>query len=164
MYYEDIFKALKEKRVRYLVVGGIAMSLYGHPHSTADLDIMIDLTKANIDRFISAVESLGFKPKAPVSLESFADPQMREAWASEKNMIVLCLYNPKEPLEEVDIFIKNPIDFKKAYRNKSDNNIGEIDITVVSIDDLIKLKEISGRKHDMADIPMLKKIKSAYKT
>ena len=37
--------------------------------------------------------------------------------------------------------------------------VGNISIPVVSIDDLIKLKKISGRQQDMEDIRALKKVK-----
>ena len=43
MIYEDVFRKLQEKKVQYLVVGGIAINLYGILRATADLDIMLQL-------------------------------------------------------------------------------------------------------------------------
>ncbi len=49
---------------------------------------------------------------------------------------------------------------EKGYnRQCSMVRVGSISIPVVSIDDLIKLKKISGRQQDMEDIRALKKVK-----
>jgi hypothetical protein len=41
MYYEDVFKKLDEKGIRYLVVGGVALVLHGVIRLTADLDLLV---------------------------------------------------------------------------------------------------------------------------
>jgi hypothetical protein len=38
VFYEDVFRALNRHRVRYLIVGGIAVNLSGVPRMTRDLD------------------------------------------------------------------------------------------------------------------------------
>ena len=43
MFYEDVFRKLNEEKVRYLIIGGIAVNLYGYSRVTGDLDIMLDL-------------------------------------------------------------------------------------------------------------------------
>lgn len=53
MIYLDIFRGLQEEGVRYLVVGGLAMNLHGIPRMTADVDLYVDLEKANASRFLS---------------------------------------------------------------------------------------------------------------
>lgn len=45
MYYELVFRNLNKKKVRYVVIGGIAVNLHGIPRATADLDLMVDLEK-----------------------------------------------------------------------------------------------------------------------
>jgi hypothetical protein len=41
--FRPVFEALDAARVRYVVVGGLAVVLHGHARLTADLDLMIDL-------------------------------------------------------------------------------------------------------------------------
>jgi hypothetical protein len=36
MFYLDIFKALEKHRVRYLLIGGLAMNLHGVPRMTME--------------------------------------------------------------------------------------------------------------------------------
>ena len=77
----------------------------------------------------------------------------------EKNMQVFSVYNPKNMMEQLDIVLENDIDFETAYKRKETLTAGDIEIPVVSIDDLIKLKQIAGRERDELDIRALKKIK-----
>ena len=42
-----VFSALEQARVRYLVVGGVAVVLHGHLRVTADLDLVVDLELTN---------------------------------------------------------------------------------------------------------------------
>jgi hypothetical protein len=41
--FEPLFKALNDAEVRYLVVGGLAVVLHGHPRLTANVDLVVDL-------------------------------------------------------------------------------------------------------------------------
>jgi hypothetical protein len=158
MYYEEIFRAFEKEGLRYLVVGGIAVNLYGVPRSTADLDIMIDLEEENIKKLIMVMKKLGFIPRVPVNPEDLADEKIREKWWSEKKMDVFTFWNPKKSFEEVDVFIKNPINFKSSYERRNEIKARNIRIPVASIRDIIKIKEKSGRKQDISDIEALKKI------
>jgi len=160
VFYEQVFRKLNKKRVRYLVVGGIAVNLHGFPRVTGDLDIMLDLNDGkSVNGFVEVVKVLGFKPKIPVQVDDFAIPSKRKSWIEEKNMKVFSVYNPSQEIEHIDVLIENLIDFDKAYKTREIVNAGNLKVPVVSIDDLIKLKKISGRKRDEIDIAALKEIK-----
>ena len=92
---ERIFAALDASDARYLVVGGVAVVLHGHPRLTADLDLVIALDPANVRAAVGALQSLGYRPRAPVSLDDFADPEQRRSWIDEKGMTVLSLASPE---------------------------------------------------------------------
>src|SRR4030065_1557356 len=92
-----LFASLNRGSVKYMVVGGIAVNLYGIERSTADIDIVLKLDKANVLRFIKLAKRLGLKPKVPVNLDDFVDPEKRDSWISEKGMTVFSLYDPKAP-------------------------------------------------------------------
>jgi hypothetical protein len=65
--YEDIFRALDAESVRYLVVGGTAVNLYGYVRMTVDLDIMVDLNEENLRKLLIVMEKLNYQPRAPVN-------------------------------------------------------------------------------------------------
>jgi len=41
--FAPVFEALNGARVRYVVVGGVAVVLHGHARLTTDLDLVVDL-------------------------------------------------------------------------------------------------------------------------
>ena len=53
----------------------------------------------------------------------------------------------------------NPLDFEDAYSRKVEMRIGVLKVNIVSMDDLIRMKTLSGRPRDVEDIHHLKKIK-----
>jgi len=158
MYYEKIFENLNNKQVQYVVVGGVACVLHGVVRLTADLDIMICLEENNITKFVTIMNELGYKPKVPVKAEDFISAEKRKKWIKEKNMKVLSFFHPDNPVNLIDVFIEEFIDFKTIISDAVKMKSGKTTIPVASIKNLIKLKEISGRPQDIADIRALKEI------
>jgi hypothetical protein len=163
MLFQRIFEELNSQGVKYLVIGGIAVNLHGFSRATGDLDIMISFDGNNISKFINVVNNLGLSPKIPVNINELADPHKRSDWVENRNMKVFSLQNPQNPMEQVDIMLESNIDFEELYNHRETMKAGDIDIPVCSIDDLIKLKEISGRERDNWDIDTLRKIKELKK-
>ena len=159
MFFEKLFKQLNKKKIKYMVIGGVAVNLHGFPRTTGDLDILISLKPNNVRKFIQLVKSLKWKPKIPVHVEEFANPKTRKAWIQEKGMKVFSVYNPKNQFEHLDIMVENYIDFESAFHNKKVISAGTVKVPVISIKDLIKLKKIAGRERDIIDINALIQIK-----
>jgi len=158
MIYEDIFRALNANKVKYVVVGGIALVLHGVVRLTADLDLIIQLETKNLTKFVSVMNSLGYRPKVPVKAEEFIDQEKRETWRTEKGMQVFSWYHPKKPSVLLDVFVDEPIGYETLEEEKEVIRAGSIKIPVVSIQHLIALKKISGRPQDIADINALKEV------
>ncbi|MFA4844017.1 MAG: DUF6036 family nucleotidyltransferase [Candidatus Margulisiibacteriota bacterium] len=159
MYYEEVFKALEENKVRYLVVGGVALVLHGVVRLTGDLDLMIDLETANVELFLKTMTLIGYKPKLPVKAAEFADPQKRASWIAEKAMKVFPFIHEKDDYKIIDVFPENPIPFSKAYGDRQKITAGKLNISVISFDDLIALKTMAGREQDKKDVEMLRELK-----
>lgn len=158
MYFENIFKALNHHNVRYVVIGGVAVNLHGFARATGDLDIAVALTDVELNKFVSAVKELGLVPRVPVRLEDLADARKREEWINEKNMLVFSVYNPRDPMNQVDVMIQSPVDFEILFRDRVTMKGGDFEIPVASISDLIVLKQHAGRQRDKIDIEALKEI------
>ena len=115
MFFERLLKQLNTKKIRYLVIGGVAVNLHGFNRTTGDLDILISLDSVNIKKLIELIKSLKWKPRIPVKVEEFADIKMRKAWIKKKGMKVFSVYNPKKEFEHLDIMVENRINFESAY-------------------------------------------------
>ncbi len=159
MFYEHVFRNLNKKGIKYVVIGGIALNLHGVPRATADLDIAVAIEEKNLLKIVDVFKMMGYIPRIPVEIEEFARIENLERWREEKNMKVFTFQNPKKSYEEVDILIKSPIDFNDISSTREVITAGGIQIPIVSIDMLIKLKTLSGRKQDISDIAALSKIK-----
>jgi|SRR3989338_1958086 len=161
MYYEKLFSALNKKKVKYAVVGGIAVNLYGIERATHDLDLLLAMDEENLLKTILVFKKLGYRPKVPVRLEDFANKQIREKWIKEKNMIVFSYIDFKNPYILIDIVISSFLKFEDAAKNINILTARDkkIKVPVISIDDLIKMKKQARRARDISDIEMLKKAK-----
>ncbi|MBN3033284.1 MAG: hypothetical protein JW873_04235 [Candidatus Saganbacteria bacterium] len=158
LFYGDVFKKLKEKKVKYVVVGGIAVALHGAPRFTADADLALELVPANIEKFLSALKELGYQPKAPVDPLEFADPRKRAAWIEQKNMKVFSFWKSDEPLKLIDVFVNNPIDFGELRKKIIIKKAAGLEIPIPSLEHLIALKKLSGRPQDLRDIELLEQL------
>ena len=154
-----VFRALEESGARYLVVGGVAVVLHGYPRFTADLDLVIALEPENTQRAIEALQRLGFQPRAPVPLTAFADPDQRKSWIEDKDLVVLSLWSPQMPLTEIDLFVREPFPFDETFARAARIDLGEVSVSIASIDDLISLKRAAGRPKDIDDIKALESLR-----
>ncbi len=159
MYYFEVLKALYEKKIKYLVVGGLAVNLYGVPRVTQDVDVIISTDKSNILKVVEALTDLGYVSRLPLNPKDLADKEKLDSWIKNKNLKSFSFYNKDQNYKVVDILLVHPLNFEKSFENKVVRKMGKIKIYLASIDDLIKTKEFSGRNQDYSDINMLKTVK-----
>ncbi len=152
---ERVFEALNRARVRYLVVGGVAVVLHGHLRTTHDLDLVVELEASNVKRALEALSGLGFAPRAPVPLRSFEDPAERSRWVREKGLVVFSLWSRDFPGFSLDLFAEEPFDFEAVYERALRVPLDTTEATVVALADLVHLKRKAGRPLDLEDVRAL---------
>ncbi len=160
MHYEPIFKALHQHQVRYLVVGGLAMNLHGVPRMTIDIDIVLSTDKSNLLKLIIALKSIDYRPRLPIPAEDLLDEEKRNSWIRDKNLISFSFISDSYPASVVDVVLKHPLDFEEAYISRSDISLEDYTISLISIDNLQRMKCDTDRQQDAADIEMLERIKN----
>lgn len=163
MYYFNLIEKLYKNKVKYLVVGGLAVNLHGVPRITQDIDLIIAMEQENILKLNTILKKLRYIPRLPINPDDIANPKIVKDWIINKNLQAFSFYQQKENYKVVDIVLVHPLDFKKAFKNKSIKKVKDIEIYLVSIDDLIQMKKNTGRKQDLSDIEMLKKVKKYLK-
>lgn len=160
--FQRLFHSLNHHDVKYLVAGGIAVNLYGIERATADVDIIVHLEKENLLKFVQVAEDLALKPKAPVKLHDFIDPEKRRSWIADKAMMVFSLYDTKNPFFLLDVFVESPFNFEDVYKKRKDLTFEDTTIPVVPIKTLVEMKQGSDRPQDRADIYYLKRIEKDW--
>lgn len=149
---------MHQSGARYMVVGGVAVVLHGHPRFTADLDLVLALDTSNVLLAIEALKGLGYRPRAPVAAEQFAVQSVRESWIADKNLTVFSMWSAQLPATEVDIFVREPFVFAEAYARALFIDFAFARVPVVGLQDLIALKKVAGRAKDLQDIAALQRL------
>ncbi len=159
--YEKILREFQKQKVKYILVGGIAVNLLGSLRNTADLDVLVEMSDDNLAKVVKILKKRGYRVKQPVDPMGIADKKIREDWIRNKHMKAFNFYKEKgcRILEEVDIIIDSSVSFNKAKKNAIIIKAGDISLPVMSIDDLIKMKKRANRPIDTLDIQELKEIK-----
>lgn len=150
---EAVVKALNDAQVDYAIVGGVAVNAHGFVRMTRDLDLVIQLEERNIINGLEALASIGYQMSIPAGIKDFANPQTREQWRSEKNMIVLKLWSDVHQRTPIDIFIYEPF----AYSDEKDQLCWmqltpNLAAPIVSLKTLLEMKRVADRPQDRIDI------------
>ena len=140
--YKDMFKILNEEKVEYLIVGAHAVIFYAEPRYTRDIDLWVNPTKENVDSLWNALVKFG-APLIDITKEEFENPNLIYQIGIEPNRIDIIMGMYK-------------VSFAEAYNQKKGSFYDGIPIDIISISDLIKTKENTGRKKDELDIESLK--------
>jgi hypothetical protein len=144
----DLLRVFNERRVRYLVVGGYAVSYFTEPRVTKDLDIFIDTGDENVAIVYAALAAFG-APLAGMTPKDFQDP----AWG----------YQIGQPPSRIDILQElTAVDFDSAWNAAEDGMIdNDIPVRYISPADLIKNKLAIGRHRDLADVDAIRESEAA---
>jgi predicted nucleotidyltransferase len=129
--------------VEYLLVGGWAVSIYGNPRLTKDIDFLISIKDENIEKFKKALEEFG---APPIDIEGFK---------KDKDSFIRIGVSPIQ----IDILKEaSGIIMEECYKRKNILIIDNIKINMISIKDLIINKRAAGRDQDITDANKLEKL------
>lgn len=139
---KELLRAFNAHGVKFLVVGGYAFGAYTEPRATKDLDIFIRSDEENSEAVYRALADFG----AP--LQNLAPVDFRDGTC----------FQIGSPPERIDILQQiDGIAFDEAWKNRVEAQIeGEIQVAVISRDDLIRNKLASGREQDLLDVKKLR--------
>lgn len=158
MLYEDVFRALNRKRIKYAIAGGAAVLLHGFVRFTADLDLIVAISRENLGKFFDTLYNLGYRPKVPVKKEEFMDKAKRKEWIEQRGMIVFSFFHLKEHLRLIDVFVEEPIKFSEIEKKIKKFRLKNISVPVLGIEHLKELKRRAGRPQDLIDIKNLEEL------
>ena len=118
MFYLDLFRELQKHDVQYVVVEGIAINLHGVERATMDVDLVLAMDEANLQRFLRAAAELELKPSLPVKIESLCNAAQLDKWVREKHMIAFCLRPPSKTAPSIDMIVRPKVAFDLLHRNR----------------------------------------------
>lgn len=147
-------RTLRAREVNFVVIGGFASVLWGSPSFTYDLDICYERTPANHEALARALRDLGATLRgAPAGLPFLLDAKtiaMGDSFTFETKAGSLdCLGTPS-----------GTNGYRELVTNATLVDLGEgLQVSIVSIDDLIRMKTAAGRSKDIGELAILRALK-----
>jgi len=139
--FKDLLSAFHAQNVKYLIVGGYAVSFHGQPRATKDIDVFIKADPANAKAVYAALLALG-APLEDFTTEDLSDPRQFIRFG-------------REPLA-VDILPGiDGVEFDAAWERRVEGLVDTdsgLKAFFISRDDLIASKLAAGRMRDLADV------------
>jgi len=154
--FVGLFTLLATARVRFVVVGGLALLLHGLDRLTADVGLAIDLSTDAARDAVRALIQGGYRSMAPVDPMALADPGQRRVWQSTRGMKVFSFWDTTDTRPTVDVILAPVVRFDDLWRDAKIVGIGDIEVRIASIAHLITMKEAAGRSQDLADLERLR--------
>lgn len=148
--FVELLRALNDEGVRYLIVGGYAVSLHAQPRATKDIDLLVECSEANGSALYRALAAFG-APLDGLQPSDFAEPGS--------------FFRMGAPPLMVDILPGIAgVEFDAAWPRRLDTVVDAATGTTapfISIDDLIASKVAAGRMQDLADVAALRAARAA---
>ena len=139
--FREFIQSLNANQVRYLVVGGYAVAVHGHPRYTKDIDIWIDMSLANAVNVVKALDQFGFGSLG-LQAADFLEPDQIVQFGN--------------PPSRIEIFNSLPgVNFATCYPLRVQVEVDGIQVDFIDLDNLKKNKRAVGRLQDLADLENL---------
>jgi predicted nucleotidyltransferase len=145
----ELFRALAEHGVDYLVIGGVAAQVHGHRRTTKDLDITPAPRSENFERLAAALVALDAHP---AELGASAPTPTTE-------QLHVASIVPPLATQHGELHILNDVlgaaDYAVMRARALETNLDGIAVHIVSVDDLVRMKQATGRPSDLEDVAVL---------
>ncbi|WP_293870958.1 nucleotidyltransferase [Flavobacterium sp.] len=143
----EIWKYLFLNKVKYLTIGGFAVSIYGYGRNTGDVDLFIEDSIENRENLRDALKKAGIG-----DFENIKTMQFIPGWTD----ITLNFNLRLDIMTSVKGLENNTFEqlLDKAYITE----INDIPVYFLDYENLIKAKKAANRPKDILDIEELEKI------
>lgn len=139
-----LLSALEDQQIDYAICGGIAVNIYGHPRTTRDIDLLI--RGADLEKIFEVTKDLGFNLRAgPLPFAPGTENELTLYRATKAD--------PKTFLT-IDLLLVTPA-IEDVWHTRRGFLWRDQKITVVSLEGLTRMKLLSGRHQDLADLENL---------
>ena len=139
--FKEFIQSLNDNNVRYLVVGGYAVALHGHPRYTKDIDIWIEMSPSNAANMMRALEQFGFGSLGLKASDFLVPDQVIQLGQPPSRIDLLCTISG--------------VDFADCYEARVTVEWDRVNINFIDLESLKRNKAASGRHQDLADLENL---------
>ncbi|NND83135.1 MAG: hypothetical protein HKN50_11970 [Gammaproteobacteria bacterium] len=151
-FLEQVAQAFQAAKLPYALVGGHAVALHGAVRGTVDIDFVLKWSRNALIKAEKVLAELGLVSRLPISAADVFD--FREEYIKNRNLIAWNFYHPEDLSKQVDLIINYDLSGKRVTAMP----LGNTNIKVLAISDLIDMKRAAGRAQDVADVAALERI------
>jgi hypothetical protein len=151
--FRELLASFNAHGVKYLIIGGYAVSFHAQPRATKDLDLWIKADPANAEAAYAALGAFG----APLEAFSAAD-----LWDPQK-----FIRFGREPIAVDILSCIEGVDFDEAWTRRIEAIIDPQTLLrafFISRVDLVASKIHSGRMRDLADVEEIREAERVANT
>jgi predicted nucleotidyltransferase len=142
--FREFAVSLTSHGVKFMIIGGYAVTAHGHPRYTGDIDFFVEKSQENAERIVAAIHDF-FGPLPNVQVENFLD---------DKRMSQL-----GEPPYRIDILVKIlGVTFEEAYARVEMLDLAGEKFPFIGLADLKINKRFTGRYKDLGDLEALERL------
>ncbi|MDP3122968.1 MAG: hypothetical protein Q8M46_00035, partial [Thiobacillus sp.] len=127
----DLFAALNRK-VDYVLIGGLAIALHGIERATMDIDVTVAMTSDNLSALVGTARELGMTPLLPVPLDALSDLDQLAEWHRERNLEAFALRAPGLAGDTLDVLLFPPVDSAGVRSRAVRFQAGNVPVVVAS--------------------------------
>ncbi len=147
-----IFQTLDRHGVDYLTTGAWAVIAHGYVRATADIDFVARLDEQNMVRLGAALSDLNARLRGVDAEKLEIDPTDPQVLANGASFTMDTDAGPLDFLNDVP----GAADYDEMRSRARQVNAGGVTVWVVGYEDLIRMKQASGREQDLLDIHQLR--------
>ena len=143
--FKELLSVFNSRKVRYLLIGGYAVSLHAQPRATKDLDLLVSPDASNVNALYAALAEFG-APLEGMKPKDFMEPGMFFRMGAPPLMVYI--------LPAIQ-----GVDFESAWNRRMDIEIDAesgLRASVISRSDLIAAKLAAARPQDVIDVAALR--------
>ena len=152
-----IFQTLERHGVDYLTIGAWAVIAHGYVRATADIDFVARLDRENMVRLAAALTELNAKLRGVDADKLGIDPTDPSVLENGASFTMDTDAGPLDFLNDVP----GAEDYDQMRSRARQADAGSVTVWVVGLDDLIRMKEASGREQDLLDVRKLREQQSS---
>lgn len=142
---ERILQSLAEHSVEYVLIGGLAAQTHGHVRATSDADVIAAPDRDNLSRLAKALRSLD----ARVLNHGHEDAVIN---VRTLRRATTWRFTTRDGVIDVMYAAPGGAPFSELTARALRVNLGSIEVPVMDVDDLIRMKLARGRPADLADV------------
>lgn len=145
----ELLEALVAGEVRFVLVGGLAVNAWGYLRGTADVDIVPDPDRDNLDRLTNVLESLGGRVETPDG--RLAAGAIRTFLGVGDRTLVATDAGPVDVLQGLPQIPR----YAELAPDAVEADLDGVKVPVCSLEALLGMKRASGRLRDRDDLEQL---------